>query len=182
MKKNAFYAKSENCYKYLYRNYITISWIAKERENMDLLTVLTIIGIIVTIAFGIWGIYAFARRRYPGQITMVRENTIALFDTIVKKFPEISITYKSSAVSEGLVLLRAAFLNTGSKDITPEMVDEEVSLTLPDNFKWLNAKVTSSSPDVHGLIRLDPRTIYFDLGLFRCKEYVRFEALCRSSS
>ena len=132
---------------------------------MDLLTVLTIIGIVITAVLGIWGIYAVVRSRYPGQITLVRENTIALFDAIVKHFPEISITYKNSAVSEGLVLLKAALLNTGSKDIAPEMVDKKVSLTLPDNFKWLNAKVTSSSPDSHGFIKVNPNTLHFDLVL-----------------
>lgn len=162
---------------FLYGKHIIGSWIAKEREYMDLLTFLTIIGIGLTAGFGIWGVFVVFRSRYPGQITLVRENMIALFDAIVKHFPEISVNYKSSAVSEGLVLLRAALLNTGSKDITPEMVAEKVSITLPENFQWLNAKITSKSPDVHGFIKVDQHTLYFDLGLFRRKEFIRFEAL-----
>ena len=145
---------------------------------MDMVISLTIIGIIVTAFFGFWGIYVLARSsKYPGQITLVRESTIALFDTIVRHFSEISISHKGSPVSEGLVLFRAAILNTGSKDITSEMIAERLTLALPDDFKWLNAKVVSSSPDVHGTVMLGPQAIQFDLGLLRCKEFVRIEAL-----
>jgi hypothetical protein len=144
---------------------------------MDLTTAFTIIGIVVTAAFGLWGLYVTIKSRYPGQITLVRESAIALFDTIVKNFPEISIIHKGKAVSEGLVLLRVAFLNTGSKDITREMVANELALNLPDGFKWLNAKVVGASPEAHGAIKRGKQSIQFDLGLFRCKEFVRIEAL-----
>ena len=72
---------------------------------------MTVLGTLL----GGWGIYLwFVSRRYPGQISFVLENCIALFDTIVKNFPEISIHYQNSQVSEGLVLLKGYLLNTGS--------------------------------------------------------------------
>ena len=143
-----------------------------------MITALTITGILLTVFFGLWGIYVLARSsKYPGQITLVRESTLALFDTIVRHFPEIAISHKGAPVSEGLVLFRAAILNTGSKDITPEMTAGRLTLTLPDGFKWLNAKVVSASPGVHGKVERSSQAIGFDLGLLRCKEFVRFEAL-----
>lgn len=140
-------------------------------------TLLAIVGVLATVTFGALSIYLFVKRRYPGQITFVVEDCIGLFESIVKHFPELAVSYKNSPVGEGIVLLKGALLNTGSKDITKEMVDGRLRLELPDKFKWLQAKVVFSSPDVQAQIEQEPRTLTFDTGLFRCREFVRFECL-----
>ncbi len=123
--------------------------------------------------------HAIAGRHYPGRITFVKEGCIGLFDSIVRNFPEIVITYDNSPVGQNLVLLKGAFLNTGTKDITKEMVAERLTIALPPEYAWLTARVGGASPEVTGAIsRSEDRSkLSFDLGLFRCGEYIRFEAL-----
>ncbi len=140
-------------------------------------TVFTVLGVLATVVFGTLGIYGYVKRRYPGQITFAVEDCLGLFESIVKHFPELAISYKNSPVDEGIVLLKGAFVNTGSKDITREMVEGRLRLELPDRFKWLQAKVVASSRNVQAQIEQEAQTLIFDIGLFRCREFVRFECL-----
>jgi hypothetical protein len=135
------------------------------------------LGLFATVVFGALSVYLFLTKRYPGQITLVDESTIALFDAIVKNVSDLAVLYRERPVSEGLVLFRGAFVNTGSKDIAADMVRERLSLRLPDNFTWRSAKVVSSSPAVQTRIELTANEISFDMDLFRCKEFIRFEAV-----
>lgn len=144
---------------------------------MENTTVLAILGVLATVTFGALSIYLFVKRRYPGQITFVVEDCIGLFQSIVKHFPELAVSYKNSPVSEGIVLLKGALLNTGRKDITKEMVEGRLRLELPDEFKWLQAKVVARSGGVQAQIEQEPQALTFDTGLFRCREFVRFECL-----
>lgn len=103
--------------------------------------IFTFIGIVITFIFGIWGIVVVVRRRYPGEITYVKESYIGLFDSIVKNLPELSVLYNDKPVGQGLVLVKGAILNTGSKDITESMIEKKISLTLPDEFRGLLQKL-----------------------------------------
>jgi hypothetical protein len=140
-------------------------------------TILTIIGIAFTVFLGLWGIYLMVKRKYSPEITFVQESCLGLFDSIVKNMPELEVRYKDSPVAEGLVLLKGSFLNTGSKDISEAMVEEKISVSLPKKYRWLTAKVVSTSPKVQGHVTILDRSIVLETGLFRCNEYIRFEAL-----
>ena len=140
-------------------------------------SVLAIISITITIILGLWSIYLMVKRKYPGEITFVRESCLGFFDSIVKNMPELAVQYKGLPIGEGLVLLKGALLNTGSKDISEEMIEEKVSISLPEKFRWLTAKVVSASPNVQAEVAILDRSIVLESGLFRCGEYVRFEAL-----
>lgn len=145
---------------------------------MDTSTLLAIAGIIITVILGGWSIYLVLRRRYPGRITFIREDSIRLFDSIVRNLSDLNVLYKGKPVSETLVLLKGYFFNTGSKDISLPMVEENLAITLPEEHKWLAAKIVSSSPDVKSSVKISSDTsLMFDFGLFRCNEYIRFEAL-----
>ncbi len=144
---------------------------------MNILTILAILGILATVLFGVWGVYVIIRRRYPGQITLIVDDCIGLFDTIVKNFPDLSVLYQEKPVSHGLVLFKGTFLNSGKKDITPEMVENKITLELPEDFKWLAAKTITSSPNVQSSVEIDSNSLLLSTGLFRCQEYFKFEAL-----
>jgi len=141
------------------------------------LTILAVFGILATIVLGVWSICIMAKRKYQGQVTFIRESCLGLFDSIVKNMPELAVQYKGNPVSQGLVLLKGSFLNTGAKDISDVMVEEEIAISLPDEFKWLTAKIVSSSTKVKSNVKVSEKAIKFNTGLFRCKEYIRFEAL-----
>lgn len=150
---------------------------------MDTSTLLGIVGIVATVIVGAWGIYITLDRKYPGIVTFIKEDNIALFDSIVRNFTELSVLYDGIPVSESLVLLKGYLLNTGSRDITENMVVEQLTLNLPDEFKWLTGKVVSASHNVQASVKIEDETkLIFDLGLFRKDEYIKFEAVAEVSS
>jgi hypothetical protein len=144
---------------------------------MTLSTSLGVLGIVATIVFGVWGILVVIRRRYPGEVCLVISDCIGLFDAIVKNFPDLSVLYKNKPVSHGLVLVKGTFINSGRKDITPNMVEQKLSLALPKDFRWLAAKIIDVSENVTADIAVEPEQLLFTTGLLRCREYFRFEAI-----
>ena len=143
-------------------------------------TFLSVLGIGVSLLFGAWGVYLAVVRRYQGEITFVLEQTIGLFDSIVKNLPEIAVLYKAAPVSPNVVLVRGALLNTGTKDISPSMIERPITLGLPVGSNWLSATVIEASQDVKARVQLsDPNAITFDTGLFRRNEFIRFQALAQ---
>lgn len=146
-------------------------------NRMTTSTLLTILGIVVTVALGAWGLYLTVAQRYPGRITFVKEGCIGIFDSIVRNLPELSVSYEDKPVSENLVLLKGFLLNTGSKDITPTMAEKSLTIDLPEDFRWLTAKIVSTSPSVRASAQCAAQRLYFEMGLFRRGEHIRFEAL-----
>ena len=150
---------------------------------MNLSLLVTILGIIATVILGTWSIILFFRTKYPGKITFYIEDIIGLFDSIVKNLPELSILFKDNNVSQNLFLLKGCFVNNGYKDITESMVEERVSLIFPKNYQILTAKVVSTDSMVKASITMDSNhKLIFNIGLFRIKEYFRFEALIEIQS
>ncbi len=140
--------------------------------------ILGILGLIATIVFGLWGVYLVIRKRYPGEITYYEERKINLFHSIIKNLPELKISYKNTAVDENLILIKGILINTGHKDISPEMIERPLECMLPEGSKWLTTKIISTSKNVKvALSQSSESVLTFKTGLFRCKEYIRFEAL-----
>jgi hypothetical protein len=144
---------------------------------METSTILTIFGIIATAVFFALGTYLTVKRRYTAQITFIKEDSLGLFDSIVKNLPELAVLYRDNPVSQGLVLLKGFLLNTGAKDITEPMVEEPLSIKLPEGFQWLTGRVVSASSKVQAKVNVKPSELTLQTGLFRCNEHIRFEAL-----
>ncbi len=145
---------------------------------MDLSILLGILGIAATVFIGVWGIIATVRRKYPSEITFLKQDLIGLFDAITRNLPALKILYNNHPISENLVLLKGYIVNSGSQDITKDMTEENLKLTLPETFRWVDKKLVASSPKVKAeLIIANDKDLVFDIGLFRKSEYVQFEAL-----
>ena len=122
-------------------------------------------------------------RTKPAKITFYRESCIGLFDSIVRNIPELSVTYKDEPVSEQIVLLKGYLINMGSKDIKPDMVEKPLSATLPDGYRWLEAKITDSSPNIKVDVRISEiNKLEFNIGLLRPNEYILLELLVKVPS
>ncbi len=144
-------------------------------------TILTIVGLLATVIFGVIPLYR--KFRYPAKVTFVKESAISLFDSIVRNLPDLKMTYKEAPVSQELILIRGAILNEGFKDITESMTEQPLKLNLPKGYKWLTAQVISASKNVTVDIDIEnERALVFRIGLFRCREYIRFEALAECPS
>jgi hypothetical protein len=145
---------------------------------MDISNTLTVIGIIVSVIFGAWGVIVTFRARAFGEITFFVERTIALVDSIAGRIPELSIFYRRNPASINLVLLRGTFVNTGTRDIAPNMVETPLSMQLPEGYFWLHSDIVSTSPDVKASISIEgDNHIFIKTGLIRPGEFIRMEAL-----
>lgn len=138
----------------------------------------SILSVSVSAIFGVVGIYLTVKSRYSGRITFVNEQTIELFDAIGNYLDKLAVTYDGSEVNENLVLLNGAFINSGKFDITPDMVEQPITIKLPDGYKWLTGRVVDSSIKA-SLELTNENEISVSTGLFRCGEYVRFHALAQ---
>lgn len=149
---------------------------------MTLTTLFTILGILATIVFGTIAIVLTLKRKYPGHITFIKEDCISLFHDITKNMPELQINFENEPVKENLVLLKGYILNTGSKDITEEMVVKKLTIDIREGSRWVKSKVVDSSENVNAKTNINTdTTIDFNLGLFRSKEFVKFECLAETA-
>jgi hypothetical protein len=149
---------------------------------------LSVISLIVTVvgailgAFGIlFGLYTYVKsKKYPGQITFVKEDCISLVDSIIRNLPNLNITYNEKSISDRVVLLKGYLVNTGKIDIKREMINNPIILSLPEGYRWLEVKQVSSSSgivaDIHILSDND-RNIEFKFELLKREEFIQFEAL-----
>jgi hypothetical protein len=140
---------------------------------------LSVLGVIATLLFGAWSVYLAINSRYPGELTIVREELIDLFDSVVKNISDLQVLYKGRPATPNLVLLRGAIVNTGKRDISPQMVEQPLRGQLPDGYTWLAARVVSSSPNVSANldVGMDAHNVTFATGLLRRGEFIRFQAL-----
>lgn len=137
-----------------------------------------VLGISVSVIFGVLGIYLTLRSRYPGKITFVNEQIIELFDSVGNTIEKLEVTYDDSEISQNLVLLNGSFINSGKSDITIDMVEKPIHLSLPAGYKWLSGNMVQSDVDAE-LTIVDDRTIAISTGLFRKNEFIRFHALAQ---
>lgn len=135
-------------------------------------------GVLATIIFGVLSIYLFKSKRYPGELTFISEQTLGLFNSIIKNFPEIKIQYDNKSIDQQIALLKGFIVNSGTIDIKESMVDDKLKLKLPNGFKWLSAKIVdSTSGNKSHISVIENNIVEFNLGLFRKDEFIKFEAL-----
>jgi hypothetical protein len=136
------------------------------------------LGILATILLGVLAIYVAVRRRYPGQIYFIREQNIVLFDDIVRTLPGLTVLYRDQPLSQHIVLLKGALINTGRKDIASSMVEDPITLRLSGNCRWLGANFLGASSKTAVEVKvLDDQTIAVSFRLLRCGEFLRVQAL-----
>jgi hypothetical protein len=134
------------------------------------------LGIVATVFIGIIGIYITIYLARRNRIAFIKEICIGLFDSFVQTFPELEVLYEKQPVSQNPVLLKGAFVNTGSNDITPDMVERELRIVLPEGCHWRRSKIIYSPSNVTHVQNNKTERV-FTLGLFRRDECIRFEAL-----
>jgi hypothetical protein len=62
------------------------------------------------------------------------------------------------------------------------MIEMPITMTLPSGYRWLTAKIISSSPDVKAdLYQENKQNIIIKSGLLRCNENIRLQALAEVS-
>jgi hypothetical protein len=147
---------------------------------------------IISIALGIVGLAFTWRSTYkmyypndPCRIEFISGFYMNLFRSAVHNLPTIEIFYKQEKIKTNLVLINGYFLNMGTKDITRTMIVERLSIVLPNEFKWLEAKIVDASyegnkkaPDISHTEEFSK--LIFNIELLRHDTYINFEALVES--
>jgi hypothetical protein len=147
---------------------------------MNTQTILAVLGILATTLFGLWAIAAAFRFSRNVRITYALDQIIALTDDITQNFQDLEVTFRGEPVSANLVLLKGYLINTGRRDISREMVEDQISLHVPSDFEWVDCKVGGTSPSLHAEAqRKSAQEIEFTTGLWKRKEYMKFEALAK---
>jgi hypothetical protein len=138
-------------------------------------------GILATVFIGIVGvIFSFiftVRPRYPGQLTYFHETPIRLLNDITGNLTDLTVSYKGKPVQKNITLLKGFLVNTGSKDITNEMVARPLRFELAEGCRWLAASAKSQQDEEEHAEITEPKSVAFRLGLFRRDEFLRFEGL-----
>ena len=147
---------------------------------MDIQTSLAVAGIGATILLGIWAIAITVRYNRSVEITHALDLGISLTNDISQNFPDLKVLFREQPVSESLVLLKGYFINTGKQDISREMVEQPLTLRLPDGFEWTECKVVKCSSALQAKARLGGKTeACFETGLWKSREYFKYEALAK---
>ena len=141
---------------------------------------LTVLGIVATIIFGLLGILYVLKYRDRVSLSYMEEDCIPLFESIVKNMEGIDIRYENQRISPSVALLKGCFINTGNKDIDQSIIHEPVSLLLPEKNKWLKAMVVSTSPRVGAKINTKANVLELSWDLLKKNEFIRFDALIQA--
>ena len=139
---------------------------------------LAIAGIAATVMLGGWAIYLAVRRPREVGIAYLEDTCLSLIDDITQGIGNLEIRFRNSPVSQNIVLLKGYIINTGKRDISPNMVEKRLRLVLPEGFKWIDCQITGRADSLKiQVAHLTSENIEFDFGLFKTQEYFKFDAL-----
>lgn len=147
--------------------------------TLSLSDTLSVAGILISVLFGVWGIYLSLRRsKYPAGLTFVREQTVALLDDFATRIPNLAVLYKDTPIDKSVVLLSGYLVNDGNVDITPQMTERPLRCELPSGCSWLEFNLTGAAEALTAIGEIKtPEAIELNFGLFRRDEAFSFQAL-----
>jgi len=144
-------------------------------------TMLSILGIILTLGLGILSIRYALKFRNKLRLTYIHEACISLFRSIVQNMDGIEISYENKPINPSLILFKGSFINNGNMDIDNSIVHEPLCMKLPPAYIWLKAKIVNSSHDVKVNCRLrNPNELEFSWDLLKKDEFFRFDSLIQA--
>ena len=76
---------------------------------MEVATILTLTGIIISVIFGFLSIELFRQKKNPGKLTLVKQSAFGLFSNITKTFADIAILYKMTSNPRKYYLFKGFF-------------------------------------------------------------------------
>lgn len=136
------------------------------------------IGITATVVLGAWALYLAIRYSRRVEITYAHDACISLIDDITQGITQLEIRYQDKSIASNIVLFKGYIINTGKRDIKPEMVEKRLSLVVPDGFEWMDCQIIDKSKDLNiSIDELPANSIKFNFGLFKTGEYFKFDAL-----
>jgi hypothetical protein len=122
------------------------------------------------------------KKKYPGKLTLVKENTVGLFDELANNFEEISIQYENAPIKKNIIYIKGSVVNSGEIDLNLNSSETPVKLDLNKNLNWIKANITKSSDNVKSNIEISSdNELIFNCGILRINEFFQFEALIETN-
>ncbi len=150
--------------------------------NINLETSLAIIGIIISLILGFLGLrYTFKFRRKPNLI-FLKNNSVSLFERIVKNLDDLEIKFKGEKIKENLILFQGTFFNFGNVDIDKSIIHKPVEINLPKSYNWVQFKLVGGSKDLDISFQRHQNKIVFDWDLLKEGEYFTFDSIIEYNS
>lgn len=149
---------------------------------MDVYAILKVVGVIATIVFGIVKVIQNSKYRNRTKITFIKNESIALFQTIVKNFGDLEISYQGKKIDENLIFLKGTFLNNGNVDIDKSLIHKPLEIELPENLEWKEFKIINQSEDVDIKVSQNAKKMILEWGLFKRDEFFTFDCLVEFKS
>ena len=137
-----------------------------------------IIGWIIAFLIGVVTLYISIKfRGFSGNLCLAVTGTIELFDEIVRNLSNISILYDSEPISDRIVFIRAALVNSGIRDISKSMIYEAPSVSIPSGYRWIGAQISVPKTNDLSSIQIVENKLVFNLDFLRSHDHIAFEAL-----
>ena len=147
-------------------------------SDIDVTLILTIVGILAAICGPIIG--WLLRSKDSRQLDVVLEKEVFLVSQLANDLDNFSIVIDGEPASDQVVWITGWIINSGNYDISERIVEKPLTLTLPEDLHWSNAKVPHCSRDVSCEVEIvEPHKLEFQWSLLRSGEYVHFDALLR---
>jgi len=141
-------------------------------------SILGIIGILLTLTFGIYSIWSYIKTNKPVRLEFQNKGCNSLFRDDVKRL-NIDITYNKKSLSNNLILLKAKLLNNGKLDIDKARIHSPLKIIASENYDWLETNIKYQPESAVTNIKiLNTKEIQIDWDLLKKNEFINIEALC----
>lgn len=144
---------------------------------------LSIIIGIASIAIAILIYFLQKKIKYPGRLNIALMEMFKVMNSSPDGYRGLSLKYNDYEIEEELSYIKFIVYNDRSFDYSSGGNDNPVRVTLPEDCKWVDAKVVGHSEEVQGEI-IDKKEKELDLKfeLLRKNEYIEIDGLIESKS
>jgi len=140
-------------------------------------TLLTIFGLLLTIAFGIYEIWINNKTKRAVSLEFQNVECYTLFKDDINKL-NIEVIHGGNVLLNTVILLKAKLLNNGQIDIDKGRIYSPLKIITTEKFNWLETKITSKPNGVNSnLTTISKSEIQLDWDLLKKDECIEFESL-----
>lgn len=148
--------------------------------NFD--TILAISGLLFTLILGYLGLKYTLKYRKKTNLIFIKNNSISLFERVVKNLDDLEIKFKGKKIDENLILFKGTFFNIGNTDIDKSIIHKPLEIELPPSYKWVQYKFVKKSQNLNlELSQIDNKLI-FDWDLMKEGEFFTFDSIIEYQS
>lgn len=141
-----------------------------------------IAGIIVTIvvAFLVYKLQKI--RKYPSQLSYTVLAESRVLKHVPDSFDALALKYNDYSVSEDMHYIEFMIFNPRTSDVGNDKSRSAVTISLPDNSKWVDIRIKKESPSVGSSVSTQhDSTAELTFGLLKVNEAIILEGLVESS-